>query len=520
MSRNKLAKLNLHLTGERGDRVAFRTTAGEQLTFGELNERADRWAYALLGAGLTPGQRVACWAKPSLELIVALLACYRAGLIYVPINTSYGRHELTHILEDSQASALIIDDRDPQLDHALFAQVLPQLTTLNSALTLTPPSSQLQAALAPLPVHPIDASAPSLTTLPDVQDEDIAMFIYTSGTTGKSKGVMLSFGAIITGIDNLTTLWRWSPADHLALALPLFHIHGLGIGIHGTLLRGCQTTIMERFDPQQLGQRFDSGATIFMGVPTMYVRLIEAMTQDPALANALSKAKLFTSGSAALSAQSFAQFEALTGHRPLERYGMSETMLTISNPYPPQQRRPGTIGHPIPEVQARIVNEHGELVEPGELGELQVQGPTLMSGYWRQPEKTAAAFDGPWFKTGDVVTLDDHGYIVHAGRQSVDIIKSGGYKISAREIEERILTHPEVAQVAVIGRADQEWGERIIAAIVPTSSAPARDEQTWLELLRAHLHADLAAFKHPKAIILLNELPRNALGKVQKHLIA
>lgn len=527
----RVAKLSSHLEHS-PHRPAF-TCGDVTLTFGQLERASRALAHQLTDElGLSPGERVAVWASTSLELVVLLLAIYRAGLIYVPINTSYGAHELLHLLEDSAPCALVLDLNAPIELDALASRWetlhIPHLLTIGQ--TTTPqrelPLRQAQplACLDLLlderhdqPPHAANTKRPARC------DDDLAMFIYTSGTTGPSKGVMLSYGAIISGIDALTTLWRWEPSDHLALALPLFHVHGLGIGIHGVLLRGCHATLLPKFSPEAVATCFkEQGATIFMGVPTMYHRLIEAMEHDPKLAQALSGGRLFTSGSAALSAEQFERFEALTGHRILERYGMSETMLTISNPYPPQERRPGTIGHPIPGVEARIVDERGQPLPKTDteaLGELQVRGPTLMSGYWRQPQKSAEAFDGDWFKTGDVASYDAEGYIVHRGRQSVDIIKSGGYKISARELEELILTHPNIKEVAVLGRPDPEWGQRIIAAIVPTHDAPAHTPSQWLATIREHLDGQLAAFKHPKSIIVTERLPRNALGKLQKHLI-
>lgn len=522
--KERVAKLYHHLEHS-ADKPAF-SFDETTLTFGQLERASRALAHKLCGLGLEPGARVAVLASTSLELVVTLLAIYRAGLIYVPINTSYGQHELTHLLKDSQPSALILDLDTPTDLDALATSWdtlnIPHLLTLGSR-----PHKQrawLDQALSLAPLEILSSPAAQLGSahaLPERRDDDLAMFIYTSGTTGVSKGVMLSFGAIISGIDALTTLWRWQPSDHLALALPLFHIHGLGIGVHGVLLRGCHATLLPKFSPEAIATCFsDHGATIFMGVPTMYHRLIQAMQERPAIAQALSKGRLFTSGSAALSAEQFARFEALTGHRILERYGMSETMLTISNPYPPQDRKPGTIGHPIPSVEARIVDERGQPILDAEtLGELQVRGPTLLSGYWRQPQKSAEAFDGDWFKTGDVASYDLDGYIKHQGRLSVDIIKSGGYKISAREIEELILTHPGIEEVAVLGRPDPEWGQRIIAAIVPTQGAPNRTITQWHTLVREHLDGQLAAFKHPKSLIITKKLPRNALGKLQKHLI-
>jgi acyl-CoA synthetase (AMP-forming)/AMP-acid ligase II len=253
-----------------------------------------------------------------------------------------------------------------------------------------------------------------------------------------------------------------------------------------------------------------------MGVPTMYARLIDAMAQDPTLAACYAGARLFTAGSAALSASQFERFEALTGHRILERYGMSETLLTLSNPYEPALRRPGTVGHPLPNIQARIVTDGAEC-GTDEPGELWVRGPSVMTGYWGAPERTAQVLDSDgWLRTGDMAARDADGYLRILGRVSTDFIKSGGYKISAREIEEALATHPDVAEVAVFGAPDEVWGELVAAALVASPAAPARDEAAWIALLSAHLSAQLADYKRPRRVVVLPALPRNALGKVMK----
>ena len=305
----------------------------------------------------------------------------------------------------------------------------------------------------------------------------------------------------------------------MVLALPLFHVHGLGIGVHGALLQGAVGLLQPRFDVEQVVEAFaHQGATVFMGVPTMYARLVAHLEADPQAAKALADARLFTSGSAALSAELFERFERATSHRILERYGMSETLLTISNPYEPEDRRPGTIGSPIASCEVALISEAGERVEaPDEIGELLVRGESLMSGYWRDPSATReseVSFEGrSWFRTGDAARYDERGHLVHVGRRSVDILKVGGYKIAAREIEEVLHAHPGVEEAAVFGVPDEEWGERIACALVMRAKAPPVSDAQ----IQAFVAERLARYKIPRQIMRVAELPRNALGKVQKH---
>ncbi|HEY6146752.1 MAG TPA: AMP-binding protein, partial [Thermoanaerobaculia bacterium] len=351
---------------------------------------------------------------------------------------------------------------------------------------------------------------------PAPADEDPAVIVYTSGTTGRSKGAALSYRALVENMAALTGAWRFSGEDRLALSLPLFHVHGLCIGIHGALLHGMTVLLSSRFDAGELVRLFaERAATVFMGVPTMYVRLLEHLAAHPEAAAALSRARLFTSGSAPLPAADFAAFERATGHRILERYGMTETLFTLSNPYD-GERRPGTVGFPVGGCEVRIVDDAGTEVAEGETGEILVRGSGMMTAYWGRPEETRAAFRDGWFATGDVAARDREGYVRILGRKSVDVIRSGGFKISAREIEEVIAGHPSVREVAVVGAPDRVWGERIVAAVVLRGSA----ERGGLEREVTDLCArSLADYKRPKEVRVLHELPRNALGKVQKHRI-
>lgn len=502
------ARLFHHLT-TRPEALAF-LLGPRALTFGELEDLGRRYAQGLAMRGVPPGDRVVCIMETSTELVATLVGNHLYGTIHVPVNTRYQVEELNHILHDASPTVLIVDQRCEAygfLDALDFPDTLRHVFILGDE-----PRRAEEEDLVTL------FASPPLEELPHVNDEDLAIFIYTSGTTGPSKGVEHSFASIVEGIDALTTLWQWTPDDRLILALPLFHVHGLCIGLHGTLLRGNQTLLQPRFDPKEVGEAIAEGGTIFMGVPTMYTRLLRAIEEDETLPGKLSRARLFTSGSAALSADVHAAFKEHTGQVILERYGMSETLLTLSNPYD-GERRPGTVGYPVGEVEARIVDEEGRDCVPGEVGELWVRGPCVMRGYWGAPQKSAEVFEGDWFKTGDVVTCDDEGYFRIVGRRSVDIIKCGGFKISAREIEDILLRHEDVAEVAIVGVPDEEWGERIVAALVPAPSSIARMPEDWLDELQDFTEGKLASFKKPREVLLLEELPRNALGKIQKHRI-
>lgn len=477
---------------------------GVELTFGQLDARSTRYAHKLVAQGVRPGDRVAAWLDSSMDVVVALLGHYKAGAVHVPINTHYGQKELDHILEDSAPCAILVDGHRP--DRLSMVQ-----QSTYKALEVVP---VLQTSAFEESYGPVDAPT---NTLPTRSDEDTALFIYTSGTTGPSKGVELPYRAITQGIGALTAQWRWTPKDTLALSLPLFHVHGLCLGVHGVLLNGCNA-LLSRFSAEHVYDAIaHQGATIFMGVPTMYTRLVRALDEQPQWGKGFAKARLFTSGSGALSSQVFKQFEAHTGHRILERYGMSETLLTISNPYPHEDRKPGTIGHPIAGVEMCILDDALQKTEGKDPGQLAIRGDTMMKGYWGLPDKTASSFHEGWFLTGDAVRLDEQGYVVHVGRMSVDILKRGGYKISAREIEDALATLPELEEVAIFGVADEEWGQVIHAAIVPKAHTRAQDESQWLSTCTQHLRGMIAPFKFPVCVHVLDALPRNALGKVQKH---
>jgi acyl-CoA synthetase (AMP-forming)/AMP-acid ligase II len=495
---------------ERPEHVAVRT-GGRSYTYAELDARAREHAAGLRALGLERGARVAVLAEPRVESFIALLAHYRAGLIQVPINTRYREAEVAHILADSGATAVLTDAAGVEVLDAAVREHPALEHVLRIQLDAEAPLRHMDRSFAAVAAHDGEPDQPHA-------DLDTALLIYTSGTTGRSKGVALSLGAVVGGIRCLTELWGWRPDDVLVLALPLFHVHGLGIGVHGGLLHGMTIELVPRFSAAAVIGAVDRGGTIFMGVPTMYRMLLEHLEALPEDAAVLARARLFTAGSAALPAADFERFAELTGHRILERYGMSETLLTLSNPAD-GERRPGSVGLPVPGFEVRIVDDDGNDCAPDVPGEIAVRGVGLMTGYWNQPEATAAAFRDGWFMTGDVAARDADGYVRILGRRSVDIIKSGGFKISAREIEEVLVEHPAVAEVAVVGLADPKWGQTIAAVVVPVPGHLVADASMARALLRELVHfqgARLADYKKPRALAVVTALPRNALGKIQK----
>lgn len=482
------------------DKVAFEV-GDEALTYGELDRRSQEYAAGLTALGLVPGDRVAFFGGSTIALLTALTGHLRAGFVHVPINTRYRGAEISHILEDTDPAALVAERGSAALEAADALGSRAQRVIIGST---GGDGLDFDALLA---AH--GAGASPAPPAPDA----LAMLIYTSGTTGRSKGVELSHRALIANLGATTGLWRWTEADRLVLALPLFHVHGLGLGVLGTLLNCMTTRVLPRFSAADVVAAMAAGGTIFMGVPTMHNRLLAHLDGHPEDAAKLSNARLFTSGSAALPAAVHQRFEALTGTRILERYGMSETGFTLSNPYR-GERRAGTVGFPVPGYEVELRGDDGGPVGPGETGEIHVRGDGLLTRYWRRPDATAEAFtpDG-FFRTGDVATRDDDGYFRIVGRKSVDVIKSGGFKLSAREIEEVLEAHADVAEAAVIGTPDPEWGEAICAAVVLRETANAAVVQD----LTGWVGERLAAYKRPRRVVAVPALPRNALGKLQKH---
>ena len=448
--------------------------AGSVYTFGDLDARSNRLAHALKARGLQAGDRLCVYLANRIEFIDLFLAAIKLGLIFVPINILYREREMSHILSDAEPKLLVTE---------------AELAALASEAAAMPDSL---AALA------LEGDAP-------------AALVYTSGTTGTSKGAILTHNNFAANAMNLTGCWQISDRDRFLLALPLFHVHALGNGLHCWLVSGCRMRLLERFEHQTAAAAFlDFRPTLFFGVPTVYVRLLET----PALAarEIGARMRLFVSGSAPLPALVLEEFREKFGHTILERYGMTETIMIISNPYV-GERRPGSVGFPLPGVSVRILDAQGQPVAEGETGEIHLKGPNVFAGYWRREDATREAFRDGWFKTGDIALRSADGYYTLCGRRS-DLIISGGFNIYPREIEEFLAEQPEVAEAAVAGEPDRIRGE------IPVAYVVLREAACDGAVLAARCREKLASFKVPRRFEFVEKLPRNALGKVQKHLLA
>jgi malonyl-CoA/methylmalonyl-CoA synthetase len=454
------------------------TLDGGAISAGELAERTAAAAGRFAAAGLKPGDRVLMSAGPSLDLIVAYVGALRYGLTVVPANTAYTGHELGLVAADATPALAVLDDpaRGTGLDIMVAA---PDLAGI--------PAPAAGAAL--------DVATP----------DDVALIVYTSGTTGLPKGAPLTHANLLASAHAVRIAWRWQPDDRLVLALPLFHVHGLGVGLHGTLTAGASALVVPRFDPAAVATAIrDHGATMFFGVPTMYHRLAGS-----AYLGDLRGLRLAVSGSAPLPADLHDAVARGGGQRILERYGMTETIMLVSNPYD-GERRPGTVGFPLPGVRLRLAPREGGTG----VTEIEVTGPNVISGYRNRPDATGTAFasDG-WFRTGDLGVLDDDGYLVISGRAK-ELIITGGYNVYPREVEEALRAHPAVADAAVVGAASAEWGETVVAFVVP---ADPIDTSTLRVELEQWCADRLAPYKRPRDWRWTDRVPRNALGKILRH---
>src|SRR4051812_39914580 len=448
---------------EPSDRLAIRVGERE-LSYAELLGAAGAVASRVSGAS-----RVAVWATPTLETCVAVVGGLLAGVPVVPINPKAGERELEHILSDSAPDVVFRDD--------------------------------------------VDVSARADFAFSEPDGETPALVVYTSGTTGPPKGVVLPRRALWSNLDALADAWGWAGDDVVAHGLPLFHVHGLILGMLGPLRRGGSVWHLERFSPAAAASALAGEATMLFGVPTMYHRLAEAAESDASVAEGLRAARLLVSGSAALPAADHARIEAACGQLVVERYGMTETLMNCAI-RADGGRRPGTVGPPVPGVELRLVDDEGAVLNVSDdetVGEIQVRGPNLFLEYLNRPDATPEAMRDGWFATGDVATRSADGYIRIVGRRATDLIKSGGYKIGAGEIENALLAHPGVAEAAVTGEPDDDLGERIVAWVVPAGSSRPGERE-----LADHVARLLTPHKRPREVRYLQELPRNAMGKVTK----
>lgn len=466
---------------------------GRALTFGEVDVRATATAAMLTARGLVAGDRVVVHLANSIEFIDLFMACLRTGIIMVPANVLYKARELAHLVSDA----------DPGLVVSETPELFPPGMSIVRAAELTCAGHAAAAGSA----SPTAATA--VTLEPSLGDDTPALMIYTSGTTGRPKGAVLTQRNLAANAKHLVDAWRVTESDRYLATLPLFHVHGLGNGICSWLASGCLMRLEERFDHDRAATWFQGFMpTVFFGVPTMYVRMLEWPDE---IARQIGQGmRLFVCGSAPLPAHVLETFRAKFGHTILERYGMSETLMNIGNPYD-GERRPGSVGIPFSQVETQIVDDAGAPVGDDAVGQLEVRGPNVFQEYWRNPDATANAFRDGWFRTGDLAERSADGYFTLRGR-GTDLIISGGFNIYPREIEELLLEQTAVQEAAVVSAQDPRRGEVPIAYVVMRGGAET-------SALRDICAKSLASFKIPRAFIAMDALPRTALGKVQKHLL-
>ncbi len=494
------------------DSVAIETSDGLFYAWRDLDRATAMVANLLASLNLPDGSRIAVQVEKSVEAAILYLATLRAGHVFLPLNTAYQSAEMEYFIGNAEPAVVVCSPKNfGWVSKIAFKAGTRNVFTLGDDRT----GSLLDRAARCSDIHNIVHS----------KDGDLAAILYTSGTTGRSKGAMLTHGNMLSNAQVLQDYWGWKAGDVLIHALPIFHVHGLFVALHGALLNGSKMIWLGKFDPKLVLQKMPE-ATVFMGVPTLYVRLLaEAGLTREAVRNM----RLFVAGSAPLLVETFVEWQQRTGHTILERYGMSETAMLTSNPYAadgryphPQaadgpgqsERRGGTVGFPLPGVDLRVQSDDGKPLPAGDIGGIQVKGPNVFKGYWRMPEKTAEEFtaDG-YFKTGDVGRVDERGYVTIVGR-SKDLIISGGYNVYPAEIEGYINDLPGVAESALVGIPHPDFGEVGVAVVVARPGAALAPAQ-----IIASLKAKLANFKIPKRCVIVDELPRNTMGKVQKNLL-
>lgn len=477
------------------NKVVLRDANGVELTFADLDRRSAQLASALRELGAEPGQRITVQVRKSPENLALYFACLRAGFVYHPLNMGYKKAELEYFVGNAEPAVIVCDEaNEADLRDIAEAAGVAQLHTLNVD------SSGSLSLLA-------NRAADQFETVVSERD-DLAALLYSSGTTGVPKGIMLTHGNLLANTRTLVDAWGFTDQDTLLHALPIFHVHGLFVAVGCVMLSGADMVWFEAYDAGKalasLGE-----CTVMMGVPTFYTRLL---AEAELTADACRNVRLFVSGSAPLLEETFVEFEQRTGHRILERYGMTETNMNTSNPLN-GERKPGTVGPPLPGVEVRVVDDEGSVLPVGENGNLQVKGDNVFVGYWRMPDKTAEDFteDG-YFNTGDVARIDSDGYVAIVGRAK-DLIITGGLNVYPKEVELVIDDLAGVKESAVIGVPHADFGEGVVAVVVRDG-----DEAT-AEGIRNACRESLADFKVPKTVIFINELPRNTMAKVQKNVL-
>ncbi len=479
------------------DDVAVETDHGLLYSWRDLDRATAMVANLLQSLGLPEGSRVAVQVEKSVEALVLYLATLRAGYVFLPLNTAYQSAEIEYFIGNAEPAVVVCSSKNfGWVSKIAFKAGTQNVFTLDDDRT----GSLLERAAHCSDQHDIAVK----------KADDLAAILYTSGTTGRSKGAMLSHGNMLSNALVLKDYWGWKKGDVLIHALPIFHVHGLFVAIHGALVNGSKMIWLSKFDPKLVVKKLPE-ATVFMGVPTLYVRLLAEPGLDR---EACRNMRLFVAGSAPLLIETFSEWQQRTGYTILERYGMSETAMLTSNPYQGGERRGGTVGLALPGVSLRVQGDDGRPLPVGEIGDIQVKGPNVFQGYWRMPEKTKEEFtsDG-YFKTGDVGKIDERGYITIVGR-SKDLIISGGYNVYPAEIEGYINDMPGVAESALVGVPHPDFGEVGIAIVVPKPGASLDAGE-----IIAGLKSRLANFKIPKRCFIASELPRNTMGKVQKNVL-
>ncbi|WP_292286175.1 malonyl-CoA synthase [Marivita sp.] len=467
---------------------------GTTLTYADFVNLSGRYAAALHDLGISPGDRVAVHVQKSADALALYAACLQSGAVYLPLNTAYTATELAYFIADSEAALFVCDPSETEEVTPIAEQNGAILRTMNASGAGTLRDEAVKRSVR--------------TEVVARDADDIAALLYTSGTTGRSKGAMLTHRNLLSNAESLVEIWRFTDRDVLLHALPIFHSHGLFVASNVTLLAGGAMIWLPKFDADTVIAQLPR-ATSMMGVPTFYTRLLDDARFDRALTEHM---RVFISGSAPLLEETHERFEACTGHRILERYGMTETSMNSSNPYD-GDRRAGTVGFPLPGVEAKVCDpKTGATLPSGEIGVLEVRGPNVFKGYWKMPEKTAEELreDG-FFITGDLARIDADGYISIVGRGK-DLIISGGYNIYPKEIEMFLDDLPGVLESAVVGAPHPDFGESVVAVLVPDGAG-----NLDLEAIEAEVKDKLAGFKRPRHFEIMEALPRNTMGKVQKN---
>ncbi|MGH1477930.1 MAG: malonate--CoA ligase [Geminicoccales bacterium] len=474
-------------------RPALRPAGGAVVSYEDLGRETGKLTNALQAAGVGAGDRVAVQVDKSVENVFLYLACLKAGAVYLPLNTAYTDNELDYFFSDAEPSLIVCKP-----DRADGIRALASATDVTvHTLDAHGGGSLIQAAASmSTDCQPVQRVA-----------ADLAAILYTSGTTGRSKGAMITHGNLLANAETLIDSWAISSTDVLLHALPIFHVHGLFVALNTCLMTGAEILFHSKFETDAVLDALPD-ATVMMGVPTFYTRLLASERLTPDLCQ---KIRLFIAGSAPLLDETFRAFETKSGHAILERYGMTECGMLCSNPLN-GKRRPGTVGPPLADVEVRVADEQGEILGQGETGVLEVKGPNVFKGYWRMPEKTKEEFreDG-FFITGDISRIDEDGYVHIVGRAK-DMIISGGFNVYPKEIETVIDDMPGVGESAVIGLQHPDFGEGV-AAVVTVAGGDGLDEKAIIDTCRE----SLAAYKVPKSVFIVKELPRNTMGKVQKN---